>query len=1127
MSDLFKSAFGYFSSSTSTTINNELVGQIVEVGNIKLKVKRVVAEGGYAVVFVAQAVDTGKEYALKRLLAADDEATQAIIKEINILKKLSGHPNIIQFVAAAFIDKSQSSHGMSEYLLLTELCTGGTLVELLQKRGSAGLPPEVITRIMWQTCKAIHHMHLQNPPIFHRDIKIENLLLTSEGRIKLCDFGSATCNVVKPDHTWSAQQRSLIQDQISRCTTPMYRAPEMLDTWDNREVGPGADSWAIGCLLCLLAYLRHPFEDSSTLRIINANYSLPPGDSQYKPFHSIIDGCLVAEPEKRLTLPQILDRLASIAETIGINPNEPIPLEKLVIATSSSQDSAKEQPAAPSPVHSAVSNSPRSHSPSQIPPSRPAPPVHAAPPSSTPNSGGGLFSQIRGGAGSFLKNLRDTSSKVVQSVQQTMVRGEEMAASYITSRLCVVNYTDGPDTLHDLRYTVESRHPLPGAAIYNLTQSSFPLNRFPNATIVECGWGKKCPSLQALYTLCEHMYHFLSSQPSNVCFIVCNDGKTNSAMLACGFLLYVGFIVEPKDALQLYAVKRTPPSLQPSHIRYLEYLSQVLGQPQPTIVAQKLRIMSVVISPVPVFNKNRDGCRPFLELFQGEDKVFTTVDDYDRMTVFNVSHSKVVIPVRCTVAGDVTLAVYHARQVLTKASPIKMFQLQFSTAFINDTTLIFTRADLDDSENDGLQESLLVSICLEEGGDPVTSVAPWANRRPVSSEALFTSKLEASEMADTFVPKRNKKTVPPPRPGPPPRPAPSPKLEERRRNNSESADLLNLGETEVIEAVETDDLLNLGGGDSGAATGVDSIFQSFSAAPPPQPSQSFTAPQQSQPLFDPFIQTNGATEQVNCKTENLLGDWDANFADFTSNMNSINNGTSETVKIDSSVIEDNLSSSYKEKQSDMNSMSSEFNNLSVGKSNSMQRNVSSPNLHTDLFEEFITKPKAMSNANSPAKTPSEANYNRAHFESAKPPPPNNNQPGKKATDIFDDLLGSQGYSFSSKKESGPRTINQMRREDQAKVIDPDRLKVMDWTEGKTNNIRALLTSLHSVLWSEAKWQQCSMAQLVTPADVKKAYRKACIAVHPDKHIGTSNESLAKMIFMELNNAWSEFEKEST
>ena len=60
------------------------------------------------------------------------------------------------------------------------------------------------------------------------------------------------------------------------------------------------------------------------------------------------------------------------------------------------------------------------------------------------------------------------------------------------------------------------------------------------------------------------------------------------------------------------------------------------------------------------------------------------------------------------------------------------------------------------------------------------------------------------------------------------------------------------------------------------------------------------------------------------------------------------------------------------------------------------------------------------------------------------------------------------------------------------------MQLLDWTEGKTSNLRALLTSLHSVLWPEAKWAQCYMHQLVTSADVKKAYRKACIAVHPDK-----------------------------
>lgn len=38
----------------------------------------------------------------------------------------------------------------------------------------------------------------------------------------------------------------------------------------------------------------------------------------------------------------------------------------------------------------------------------------------------------------------------------------------------------------------------------------------------------------------------------------------------------------------------------------------------------------------------RDGCRPFVEVFQGEDKVFTSIDDYERLKVFTTSHAKVI-----------------------------------------------------------------------------------------------------------------------------------------------------------------------------------------------------------------------------------------------------------------------------------------------------------------------------------------------------------------------------------------------------------------------------------------------------------------------------------------------------
>ncbi|KAG0724530.1 putative tyrosine-protein phosphatase auxilin [Chionoecetes opilio] len=104
---------------------------------------------------------------------------------------------------------------------------------------------------------------------------------------------------------------------------------------------------------------------------------------------------------------------------------------------------------------------------------------------------------------------------------------------------------------------------------------------------------------------------------------------------------------------------------------------------------------------------------------------------------------------------------------------------------------------------------------------------------------------------------------------------------------------------------------------------------------------------------------------------------------------------------------------------------------------------------------------------------------------------------------------------------------QMKKVELAKNMDPEKLKVMEWTEGKKKNIRALICSLHAIIWTGCKWQECGMHQLVQPHDVKKMYRKACLAVHPDKCTGTEHESLAKLIFMELNDAYSEFENDES
>lgn len=122
--------------------------------------------------------------------------------------KLTGHANIIQFMGAASLDKSRTAHGQSEFLVVMELCVG-RLVDMLVLQPAPANPalqatptpnrsldlPSIL-QIFFQTCSAVSHMHHMQPPLIHRDLKLENLLISLRGTIKLCDFGSCTSQVL-------------------------------------------------------------------------------------------------------------------------------------------------------------------------------------------------------------------------------------------------------------------------------------------------------------------------------------------------------------------------------------------------------------------------------------------------------------------------------------------------------------------------------------------------------------------------------------------------------------------------------------------------------------------------------------------------------------------------------------------------------------------------------------------------------------------------------------------------------------------------------------------------------------------------------------------------------------------
>jgi cyclin G-associated kinase len=87
--------------------------------------------------------------------------------------------------------------------------------------------------------------------------------------------------------------------------------------------------------------------------------------------------------------------------------------------------------------------------------------------------------------------------------------------------------------------------------------------------VVDCNWpGKgRAPPLTTLYANCAAMLDFLGRDNRNVCVVHCMDGKGSSALLVSALMMYTGLFKRPDDAVQMIAVKRAPPNLNPSEMR--------------------------------------------------------------------------------------------------------------------------------------------------------------------------------------------------------------------------------------------------------------------------------------------------------------------------------------------------------------------------------------------------------------------------------------------------------------------------------------------------------------------------------------------------------------------------------
>ncbi|KAG9063003.1 hypothetical protein KI688_004603 [Linnemannia hyalina] len=103
---------------------------------------------------------------------------------------------------------------------------------------------------------------------------------------------------------------------------------------------------------------------------------------------------------------------------------------------------------------------------------------------------------------------------------------------------------------------------------------------------------------------------------------------------------------------------------------------------------------------------------------------------------------------------------------------------------------------------------------------------------------------------------------------------------------------------------------------------------------------------------------------------------------------------------------------------------------------------------------------------------------------------------------------------------------QERDEDEKlRLTDQVEMKMTMWKAGKEDNIRALISSLGSVLWEGVGWKPVGLHELVTPSQVKIKYMRAIGKMHPDKLSGSTTieqRMMANTIFSTLNSAWDAF-----
>ncbi|CAI4036212.1 hypothetical protein SMKI_15G0500 [Saccharomyces mikatae IFO 1815] len=235
----------------------------------------------------------GESVAIKQIHLSKQPKKQLIMNELLVMND-SRQENIVNFLEAYIIDDE-------ELWVIMEYMEGGCLTDILDAAAESSngnklspLNESQMAYIVRETCQGLKFLH--NNKIIHRDIKSDNILLNSQGLVKITDFGFCV---------------ELTEKRSKRATmvgTPYWMAPEIVN---QKGYDEKVDVWSLGIMLIEMIEGEPPYLNEEPLKALylianNGSPKLRDPRQVSKKARQFLDACLQVDVEVRASVRELL-----------------------------------------------------------------------------------------------------------------------------------------------------------------------------------------------------------------------------------------------------------------------------------------------------------------------------------------------------------------------------------------------------------------------------------------------------------------------------------------------------------------------------------------------------------------------------------------------------------------------------------------------------------------------------------------------------------------------------------------------------------------------------------------------------------------------------------------------------